>query len=112
MVTAEQIKAARTLLRLEQDELARRAGVSISTIRRVEATSGGLVAEATMGAVLHAFEEAGVEFIQDGVVRKALDTRDPNALFLRLRAIAERSDAQAGAAITEADLYDDHGLPR
>jgi transcriptional regulator with XRE-family HTH domain len=112
MITAEQIKAARALLRLEQDELARRAGVSVSTIRRVEAVSGGLVAEATIGAVQQALEEAGVEFIQEGVMRKTQDARDPNALFLRLRAIAERSAAQAGVSMSEADLYDDDGLPR
>ena len=37
MATPEQIKAARALLRMEQEELARRAGVSVTTIRRLEA---------------------------------------------------------------------------
>ena len=37
MATSEQIKAARALLRMEQEELARRAGVSVTTIRRLEA---------------------------------------------------------------------------
>jgi DNA-binding XRE family transcriptional regulator len=36
MVTAEQIRAARALLRLDQSGLALRAGVSLTTVRRVE----------------------------------------------------------------------------
>ena len=53
MITAEQIKAARALLRLEQEELARRSGVSVTTIRRLEAASGeDSVAQATVGTVV------------------------------------------------------------
>ena len=37
LITPEQIRAARALLRLEQDELARRANVSVVTVRRLEA---------------------------------------------------------------------------
>lgn len=36
MITADQLRAARALLRLDQAELARRAGVSPATLRRVE----------------------------------------------------------------------------
>ena len=70
MTTSEQIKAARALLRMEQEELARRAGVSVTTIRRLEAASGEYpVAEATAGEVQMALQEAGIEFIHDGVRR-------------------------------------------
>ncbi len=114
MISAEQIKAARALLRLEQEELARRAGVSVSTIRRLEAASGdGLVAEATVGTVVRALQEAGVEFIHQGVSVKAV-SREHDALLGRLRAIAERSAAQQASRnwLTDADLYGDDGLPR
>ncbi len=113
MISAEQIKAARALLRLEQEELARRAGVSISTIRRLEAASGeGQVAQPTLDMVVKALEEAGVEFIHQGVSLKA-KPRNDKELFERLRAIAERAAAeQAGRDwLTDADLYGDDGLP-
>jgi transcriptional regulator with XRE-family HTH domain len=113
MITAEQIKAARALLRLEQEELARRAGVSISTIRRLEAPSGAeLVAGDTAASVVRSLEEAGVEFIHQGVALKAKPQEE--ALLARLRAIAERA-ATSGARrkwFTDADLYGDDGLPK
>jgi transcriptional regulator with XRE-family HTH domain len=114
MVTAEQIKAARALLRLEQEELAKRAGVSVTTIRRLEAAGGErAVSEATAGDVCNALQEAGVEFIYDGVCLKQ-DTRDEEALYERLLAIAQRSARllEGRAILTDADLYDENGLPK
>ncbi len=113
MITAEQIKAARALLRMEQNELARRAGVSVTTIRRLEAASGEYaVAEPTAGEVHMALEEAGVQFIHDGVcLRKS--SQDGDALFEALLAIARESAQQLKGqpAFSEADLYGDDGLP-
>jgi transcriptional regulator with XRE-family HTH domain len=114
MTSSEQIKAARALLRMEQEELARRSGVSVSTIRRLEAASGeGLVAEATTRNVRRALEDAGVEFIHQGVSLKP-KAADGEALLGRLRAIAERAAARdAGRGwLTDADLYGDDGLPK
>lgn len=114
MATAEQIKAARALLRMEQDELARRAGVSVTTIRRLESAGGeNLVADETAHEVQRALREAGVEFIYDGVFLKR-SKDDSDALLQRLHAIAEKSAAQQAELppFTEADLYDDHGLPK
>ena len=112
MVTPEQIKAARALLRMEQEELAKRAGVSVTTIRRLEAASGEYtVAGATAGEVQTALQEAGVEFIHDGVRRVGL-AADPG-LIADLRKIAKES-AKAQAALpqwAEDDLFDSHGLP-
>ena len=113
MITAEQIKAARALLRMEQDELARRAGVSVTTIRRLESAGGeGLVAGKTADDVQHCLREAGVEFIYEGVCLKR-SAKDPGLLFERLRAIAEKSAIQQEGAVpfNETDLYDDQGLP-
>ena len=112
MVTPEQIKAARALLRMEQEELAKRAGVSVTTIRRLEAASGEYpVAEETARGVQSALQEAGVEFIHDGVrrVRKEID-RD---LVADLMKIAEESARlqKGGDLFTEDDLYDENGLP-
>jgi transcriptional regulator with XRE-family HTH domain len=113
MISAEQIKAARALLRMEQEDLARRSGVSVSTIRRLEAAgSEALVAQTTVGTVVKALEEAGVEFIHQGV---SLKTRaaDSDALLGRLRAIAERAASRANRDwLSDADLYGDDGLPK
>lgn len=114
MITAEQIKAARALLRLEQEELARRAGVSISTVRRLEATQGeGLVAPPTVETVVRVLREAGVEFIHQGVSLRPRP-RDEEARLARLRAIAERAGAGGAAQgwLTDADLYGEDGLPK
>lgn len=114
MISAEQIKAARALLRLEQEELARRAGVSVSTIRRLEAANGeGLVAQPTVSTVVKALEEAGVEFIHQGVSLKT-KSQGEGGLLKRLRAIAERAAAQEAGRnwLKDEDLYGDDGLPR
>lgn len=42
MLTAEQLRAARAMLRMDQEELARRANVSVETIKRLEALRGPL----------------------------------------------------------------------
>jgi transcriptional regulator with XRE-family HTH domain len=114
MITAEQIKAARALLRLEQEELARRAGISISTIRRLEAPRGAdLVAPETADMVARVLQEAGVEFIHQGVSLKP-KSLEADMLFGRLRAIAERAVAQNADRdwLDDADLYGDDGLPK
>ena len=112
MATPEQIKAARALLRMEQEELAKRAGVSVTTIRRLEASDREYaVAEGTAAGVQNALEEAGVEFIHDGVrcVRKEVDLD----LVADLMKIAEESARlqEGGEHFTEDDLYDENGLP-
>ena len=113
MITAEQIKAARALLRMEQDELARRAGVSVTTIRRLESAGGeSLVADKTADDVQRSLQEAGVEFIYEGVCMKR-SAKDPALLFETLHAIAAKAAVQQASVppFNEADLYDDQGLP-
>lgn len=113
-ITAEQIRAARALLRLEQSELAGRAHVSIVTIRRLEGGRGGArVAPGTVAAVCRILEEAGAEFIPDGVRRRPAARPDARALYEDLRAISLRSAARLRdrALLTDADLYDEDGLP-
>lgn len=114
MVTSEQIRAARALLRLDQGELARRSRISVATIRRLEAAGGiGQVGADTVAAVQAELEKAGAEFIADGVCRRPR-RRDPEATYRKLREIAERSAAELAGRqlLTDDDLYDEHGLPR
>lgn len=66
MLTSEQVRAARALLRIEQRELAERAGVSPETIKRIERTPGPIAAHsATVDKVQKALEAAGVAFIAE-----------------------------------------------
>ena len=65
MITGSQVRAAKALLRWSGDELAKKAGIAISTIRRIEAEDGVLLSAniKTIEAVQRALEHAGVEFI-------------------------------------------------
>jgi transcriptional regulator with XRE-family HTH domain len=113
-ITPEQIRAARALLRLEQGELAERARVSVATIRRLEREQDSeRVAPGTIAGVRKALEETGAEFIPDGVRRRRTSRPDTRALYEDLRAISLRSAArlQGCALLTDADLYDENGLP-
>ncbi len=113
-VTPDQIRAARALLRLEQAELARRAHVSVVTIRRLEAAQNGTRAVGgTLDSVRRVLEQAGAEFIADGVRRRPSARPDAAALFEDLRAISLRSaERLQGCTLpADADLYDEDGLP-
>ncbi|MGC2776659.1 MAG: transcriptional regulator [Bradyrhizobium sp.] len=65
LLIARQIKAARSLLGWEQYDLARRSGVAISTIRRLEGFKDApLCAHVeTITKISRAFEAAGIEFL-------------------------------------------------
>lgn len=68
MVTSEQIRAARALLRMEQRELAEAAGVSIPTLQRVEGAPGTAVGSyKTISAIKSALEARGIVFLAHGV---------------------------------------------
>jgi transcriptional regulator with XRE-family HTH domain len=114
LITPAQIRAARALLRLEQDELARRANVSVVTIRRLEAPDGiSKVAPATVDEIQRVLEDAGAEFLERGVRHRAWTPEEIEARYQRIKAIAERSAAEFKDAprFTEDDLYDENGLP-
>jgi transcriptional regulator with XRE-family HTH domain len=62
-VSIKQVKAARALLGWSQDDLAAEAGVSIPTVKRLEAVDGLLGGRAdTANKLRSALESAGVEF--------------------------------------------------
>jgi transcriptional regulator with XRE-family HTH domain len=67
MITAAQLRAARALLGLDQRELAQLCGLSLPTIRRMEASNG--VIRGNMDSVMKlidALAAGGIELIGDG----------------------------------------------
>lgn len=64
MITTEQIRAARALLRISVVDLSRLSGVGVATIKRIEAGSGIPASHArTLDEISRALVTAGVEFI-------------------------------------------------
>ncbi|MGV7219589.1 helix-turn-helix domain-containing protein [Bradyrhizobium sp. UFLA05-112] len=65
-VSIRQIKAARALLGWSQDDLATQSGVSVPTVKRLEAADGEVGGRAETGnALVAALEKAGIEFIPE-----------------------------------------------
>jgi len=72
-IRATQVKAARALLGLSQEELAIRTGLSITTIRKIE--NGEISPRSTtMNAIRCAVEDAGWEFIYPEGIRRRQDS--------------------------------------
>jgi transcriptional regulator with XRE-family HTH domain len=67
-LTAEQLRAARAMLRLDQAALAAAAGVSVETVKRLERMEGRLsdVRVSTIDALQSALEARGIVFTNGG----------------------------------------------
>jgi transcriptional regulator with XRE-family HTH domain len=66
LITGRQLKAARALVGWEQTELARKSGVAISTVRRMESFEGEIGSRtSTLSLIKKSLEKAGVEFLND-----------------------------------------------
>jgi len=64
LITSDQIRAARALLRWSGKDLAAKTGLGFSTLMRLEVLEGIPGAQAkTLDAIQKAFEQAGIEFI-------------------------------------------------
>ena len=64
LITSEQIRAARALLRISVIQLAKLSEVGEATIKRIEAGNGLPSANIkTLNLITNAFEKAGIEFI-------------------------------------------------
>jgi predicted transcriptional regulator len=64
LVTGPQLRAARALIDITQEDLADAARVSIGTVRRMESFSGRIEARvASVDKVRRALEKAGIEFL-------------------------------------------------
>jgi transcriptional regulator with XRE-family HTH domain len=64
-VTAEQLRAARALLGWSQTELAKQAGMSLPTVKRVETDRGPRVSNEARSALHRALALGGIEFIDE-----------------------------------------------
>jgi transcriptional regulator with XRE-family HTH domain len=68
MITATQLRAARALLGIDQRELAERAGLSLPTIQRMEASHGVVRGNVeSLTKLIAALTASGVELIGDAV---------------------------------------------
>ena len=64
MITSDQIRAARALLRWSGKDLAEKTGLGFSTLMRLEVLEGVPTAQAkTLETIQKAFEKAGIEFL-------------------------------------------------
>jgi transcriptional regulator with XRE-family HTH domain len=65
MITGAQVRAAKALIGWSGNDLAKKAGVGLSTIRRIEGCDGLLEAASvkTLQSIQKALELGGVEFI-------------------------------------------------
>jgi len=66
VITSEQVKAARGLIRWDQKDLAEASEISLPAIKRLEQLPGPLAAQSrTVEAIIAAFDLANVEFIDE-----------------------------------------------
>ena len=113
LITPEQIRAARALLRLDQTTLAQYAGVSVITLRRLEDRHGlSKVAPSTVDVVRRALEKAGVEFIDHGVRRTTPAAETIQAIKADIDRIVARGSAMLAKhpPLTDDELYDEDGI--
>ncbi|MDZ4775797.1 MAG: helix-turn-helix domain-containing protein [Alphaproteobacteria bacterium] len=99
MLTPAQLRAARALLGIDQRTLAERAGVSLPTIQRMEASEGyvrGVID--TLTKVVAALEAAGIELIGENT----LSTGGGRGVRLREPAAPPVSDRSGGSEESKA----------
>jgi transcriptional regulator with XRE-family HTH domain len=65
LITIQQIRAARGLLGWSQTELANRAGLSLPTVKRVEAGAGPHVSDEARRRIQKALEAGGAQFVSE-----------------------------------------------
>ncbi|MGH8749343.1 MAG: helix-turn-helix domain-containing protein [Burkholderiales bacterium] len=67
MITAQQLRAARALLRLDQRALAAASGLSLPTIQRMESSDGVVRGNVdSLTKLIEALDRAGIELIGEG----------------------------------------------
>jgi len=68
MITANQLRAARALLNIDQRQMAELAGLSVPTIQRMEASDGVVRGNVdSLMKLVSALDGAGIELINPGV---------------------------------------------
>src|SRR5579862_3163414 len=111
LITPEQVRAARALLRLDQATVARDAGVSVITLRRLEDAHGlAKVSGSAVDAVRVALEKQGAEFIPDGVRRRERDADEIAAIRRRIdKIVAVSAEHMAkNPPLTDDELYEEN----
>lgn len=72
MMTSAQLKAARALLGLDQKQLAEKAGLSVPTIQRMEASEGVIRGNVdSLMKLINALNASGVQMIESGAASTA-----------------------------------------
>jgi transcriptional regulator with XRE-family HTH domain len=67
MISAAQLRAARSLLGIDQRQLAERSGLSVPTIQRMEASEGVVRGNVdSLMKLVAALDAAGIELIGEG----------------------------------------------
>jgi len=99
MITSSQLRAARSLLSLDQRMLAELAGLSLPTIQRMEASDGVIRGNVdSLTKLIAALDVAGVELIGDGAASagggRGVRLKTP-AIAMRHRTRSKRSAAAA-----------------
>ncbi len=84
MITAFQLRAARALVNIDQRHLAERAGLSLPTIQRMEASDGVIRGNVdSLTKLIAALDAVGVELIGDNAVSQG------GGRGVRLKALAQ-----------------------
>jgi len=78
IIVGEQLRAARGLIGWSQAELAKRAGLSLPTVKRVEIELGVRVSDDARAKLRHALEMAGIEFIDENGGGPGVRLRKPS----------------------------------
>jgi transcriptional regulator with XRE-family HTH domain len=100
MITAEQIRAARALARLDQSELAERAGISVETVKRVERLRGPISANtSTEAAIRRVFAAMGIDFIDENGGGYGVRFRNPGHVLANDKMKTDADDAAAVGAL-------------
>jgi transcriptional regulator with XRE-family HTH domain len=72
MITANQLRAARALLNIDQRQMADLADLSVPTVQRMEASDGVIRANVdSLMKLISALENAGIELINPGAASPA-----------------------------------------
>ncbi|HEY6023608.1 MAG TPA: helix-turn-helix transcriptional regulator [Pseudolabrys sp.] len=91
MITSTQLRAARALLGIDQRDLAQRAGLSLPTIQRMEASEGVVRGNVdSLMKLVDALAANGIELISEGAASSA------GGRGVRLRTGGVPADARAG----------------
>ena len=86
VLTSEQVRAARMLLRWDQRHLAEKSGVSLPSIKRLEGQPGPMAAYGrTLSAIRGALETAGVVFVEPNGLGPGVRLREKGSAQARRR---------------------------